>query len=137
MDEPGRQQLGIYIPFEVLALGMAFTDVEIVNFHDLLQHCMLGLSREYLINPNFAFGSKQVMESKSVIKPQDNGGLFVAPSVLGSEMFLRAHGLKLMPSAILVSQTQLQPLPDITIPRGYRKPAQQAETPSDTGPDAL
>jgi hypothetical protein len=84
----GRQNLKTFIPLVAYATAMEFSGGE--NAELITSHVMFGLSREDLIEGMFMFGSPGTLRSSY---PQaDTNGILFAPSALGAELFLWAHG---------------------------------------------
>jgi hypothetical protein len=84
----GRAKLETLIPFENYAALMEFGKAE--NFQNILAHVMFGLTREALIDTTFLYG--HVHEVKSRYSAATTDGIIFAPSPLGADLFLWAHG---------------------------------------------
>jgi hypothetical protein len=81
----GRQRLKTYIPFGPYADAMAFIDGERTQFGSIIEHIMWGLRNEGLVD-NFSYGNALAGYSDL------SHGIVFEPTVLGAELFLRAHG---------------------------------------------
>ena len=86
-QERRRKELATYIPFEIYAAAMDFTPKEVQQFQGILEHIFWGLSKENLIG-GFEYGQNMPNFSKV------GKGIVFLPSVLGAELFLRAHGVQ-------------------------------------------
>lgn len=105
-----RPHLQISIPLPALLHAMDMTPEESVNLVSLFEHIFFGMSRENLIE-NFQYGALD----KEVFPWAVDSGVLFQPTVLGAELFLRAHGhANLGAGALLLSSTATQF--DATIP---------------------
>jgi len=128
----GRLRLTTFIPVTAYIVAMEFGKSE--NVPAIMSHVMFGLSREALIEDQFMFGGGELSKKYSVVS---GPGIVFAPSALGVELFLWAHGQGdlqtndiLNPSVHLASDVQIATGPGIrstVFPdRGFPKP--EAET---------
>jgi len=85
-----RNELEIYIPFEVYVQGMDFNPEEINKIEPILEHVIFGLQKESLIEDDFKFGALELM--KSYFSNLQKPGIILQPSALGVELFLWAYG---------------------------------------------
>lgn len=85
-----RGKLRIFIPFDVYLPAMDMVDEEMANFTSILIHTVIGLSREELISDQYRFGKADHIKHEVVDAQQ--GGIVVAPSAFGFELFMWAHG---------------------------------------------
>jgi hypothetical protein len=114
-----------------MSTAMALSQDEASDLFNIITHCLFGLAREDLIDQNFAFGPKEHLVANGVTDPDEGGGLFVGPSVLGAEMFIRAHGATgVNPYALLFAEPKLTPLSEVVIPPGSRTPKPLSSTPA-------
>jgi hypothetical protein len=86
--QTGRNRCRLFVPFVSYVLALEFAAGEDASL--IVSHVMFGLARENLIDNNFEFGS--VDHIKKSFKDAADGGLIFAPSALGIELFLWAHG---------------------------------------------
>jgi hypothetical protein len=84
----GRNKLLTFVPFTSYVAALDFSAKE--NLAGILSHVMFGLSREDLIGDGFQYGSPD--ELRNHFPSADQGGILFAPSALGAELFLWAHG---------------------------------------------
>ena len=75
-----------YIPYATFLVAMEFRKEEASQFFSLLAHIISGLYKERLIH-TYRYG-----ESDHLLVPDVQPGIVVQPSVLGTELFLWAHG---------------------------------------------
>ena len=110
---------------------MDFSKNEIDDLSGIIEHVMFGLSRENLID-RFEYGHKYLYEnlSKEPLK-----GIMFHPSPLGSELFLRAHGVSFSSSNDILNPAlalRMREAGDLTISRidvfGSDKAIKQAGT---------
>lgn len=83
----GRQRLTTFIPVTAYIVAMEFGKSE--NVPAIISHVMFGLSREALIEGQFMFGGAELSKKYPVAS---GPGIVFAPSALGVELFLWAHG---------------------------------------------
>lgn len=122
-EATGRSDLKVYMPFEVFTVSMDFSEQELSEATNFINHCMFGLARDSLIDDSFSYGSPEHMKAAGVEDPGRVGGILVGPSVLGAEMFLRAHGMSQSEASNLTSTSlSLQSSPDVIIAKGSRNP---------------
>jgi hypothetical protein len=113
----GRTRCRLFIPFDSYYAAMDFTATE--DFGTILPHCMFGLSKEGLIEADFQFGSSESL--RPYYQAAEESGILFAPSFLGVELFLWAHGHgNLHASAILDPDLDLSLGVPITITAGIR-----------------
>jgi hypothetical protein len=111
-----RQQLRIYIPMDSFVQAMEFSDKEDPN--NLLAIAMFSLSSEALIDDEWVSGDIHKQPNSGLDKP----GIVFGPSVLGTELFLWAFGLRQVGyDNFLHSNVQLPDDLGITLPIGTRK----------------
>jgi hypothetical protein len=84
----GRDRLKTFIPLSAYAPAMEFTEKE--KLETIVSHVMFGLAREPLIDSTFQFGPAEHIKQHYPLA--DSAGLLFAPSALGAELFLWAHG---------------------------------------------
>jgi hypothetical protein len=131
----GRLRLSTFIPFTAYVPAMEFDGRE--NVPAILSHVMFGLSREALIAEQFMYGTKEVLHYALANGP----GIVFAPSALGVELFLWAHGRNdlltediLNPAVELTSSVDIKTGPGIRstvfADRGFPKPVEAAKEPA-------
>jgi hypothetical protein len=85
--ERRRRELSVFLPMNVYGSAMAFTAEELEQIQSIIDHTLWGLYKEDLIS-DFEYGDNLT----SI--PNLRRGIVFAPTVLGAEMFLRAHGIQ-------------------------------------------
>ncbi|HEV7644949.1 MAG TPA: hypothetical protein VGO50_13475 [Pyrinomonadaceae bacterium] len=114
-----RSTLGLYIPFESFKQSLDLVDGE--DFHQLLPHIMFGLGREELFE-RFRYGTNE--ETKRL----GGEGIIFHPSVLGTELFLWAHGKgDLSVNKFLDAETEIPNDTGIEIPNDVKSIAAEEE----------
>lgn len=83
------RQLRVFIPFNVYTTAMQCS--EDTSPFSLLGHCLFGLGRADLIS-NFLSGMTEDIQKE--LKGVSEGGIVVAPTLLGAELFLWSHGVR-------------------------------------------
>ncbi|WP_319582410.1 hypothetical protein [uncultured Pseudodesulfovibrio sp.] len=86
-----RDRMRIFIPYETYFLAMQFSERELEQCESILRHTFFGLANDSLIDPQFAYGSAENIQSH--YKKATKGGIVCTPSPLGAELFLCAFGL--------------------------------------------
>jgi hypothetical protein len=86
----GRHRLRTLIPLSAYVAAMEFGERE--NVESILSHVMFGLSREYLVEQDFLYGSVEHLRSQSNYAAAEGPSILLSPSVLGVELYLWAHG---------------------------------------------
>lgn len=115
--ERERQELQVYIPFDVYVGAMSFALGE-EDFEVITVHVMNGLSKEELIGDVWIFGSTDLV-SKHLGRKVRKGGIVFYPSAIGIELFLWAHGVADRGiRSFLDSATQFEALGRIEVPDG-------------------
>lgn len=111
MYTTGRRELRIFVPFQAYISAMDFTPDE--NWEQILSHTMFGIGKLGLVDEFWQYGNADHIRNTW---PQATaGGIIVAPSPLGAELFLWAHGLGSTPvNQFLRSEVVLES--DVTIP---------------------
>ncbi len=100
----GRSDCRLFVPFNAYAAALDFSEAEDPGV--ITSHVMFGLSREALIDGAFQFGDTEHL--KGSYPEADDPGLLFAPSALGVELYLWAHGRGDLPvRAILDSSVAL------------------------------
>lgn len=119
----GRHHLRIFVPITAYFAAMEFGKGE--NVSAIVGHVLFGLSREALIEEAFRFGSAEHLRAEYIAA--DSPGILFAPSALGVELYLWAHGggdlpltAILDPTVPLRSATQIRSIPG---PRSVHFPA--------------
>jgi hypothetical protein len=84
----GRGQLETFIPLKDFGSLMELGTNE--NVQNVLAHVMFGLAREALIDNDFVYGT--LAEMKQHYQRATTEGIAFAPSPLGTDLFLWAHG---------------------------------------------
>lgn len=97
----GRLQCQSFIPFSSYLTAMEFTAAE--NADIILSHVMFGLTREDLIESPFQFGKQEHV--RQFYAAAKSGGILFAPSALGVELFLWAHGRGDLPMSAILDPT--------------------------------
>jgi hypothetical protein len=88
------------------------------TFDITIPHCLFALANKDLIQPNYAFGSQKFLLSQypEYTHLITEEGIIVAPSVLGAELFLAAHGVKnRSTNAIFDDSCLIDPFSDLPI----------------------
>jgi len=100
MDD--RPKLSVLLPISSYCSSMDFSHEELNQLSLLLNHSFFGLRKEGLIE-SFVYGEQAHLKKRlgADSNPPEEGGVWVAPSALGAELFLWAHGQgHLAPSAL-------------------------------------
>ena len=84
----GRSRLAVCIPLQSYFNLMLLSENEAKDITSILEHITFGLEKESLIQ-NFEYFGPYDIEASQLTFP----GLEFTPSVLGCELFLRAHGM--------------------------------------------
>jgi hypothetical protein len=84
----GCRQLQVFMPFHSYYTAMDFSDGE--DPESISAHVLFGLTRERLIDDAFLVGSAE--DLRKLYRAADEPGVVFAPSTLGVELFLWAHG---------------------------------------------
>jgi hypothetical protein len=109
-----RKGLATFIPFPVYVATMDFTNEKRGQAAGIIEHTFWGLHKENLIG-DFEYGNKLTSFAHL-----DNGIVF-EPSVLGAELFLRAHGIQAASAGdILSPDLKLSVECQIAIPTGSK-----------------
>jgi hypothetical protein len=109
----GQKQLQVFIPFSTYVAAMEFSDQEDPNI--IMVHTLHGLLREDLVGGFTSAGTVESLQQSFAAVP--TSGLIIAPSGLGTELFLWAHGLGRLPlSAYLSPDIQFDS--EIVLPTG-------------------
>lgn len=104
----------VYIPLSVYLHAMEFAPNEDMN--TILTHSVQGLVRSGLIEINYSSGSREYLAK--TFSDATEGGIIMAPSIHGSEVFLWGQGVKgASGHEIVDSALKLSP-PEIAIPNG-------------------
>ena len=112
-----RRQMRTYFPTSVLETAMDFSGAECGPL--LIEHCMFGLEREWLIQNDFLVGS--TAEIQQFVPAANEGGILVSPSGFGTELFLWVNGFgKSHPSSVFHSRVPFADNPSIVVPAGAR-----------------
>lgn len=86
----GRDKMKILIPFLTYYQALDFSEEEMQKSPFLLEHAIVGLYTEKLID-NYAYGSADNLRDSFDGEIED--GIVVKPSMLGVELFMWAYGL--------------------------------------------
>lgn len=87
------EKLVTFIPIDVYIKAMDFNDFEDIG--GIISHCIHLISLNNLISNNFYFGTKEFLLEQYPNNLNIKGeGFIVAPSPIGSELFLSIHGLR-------------------------------------------
>jgi hypothetical protein len=98
-----RPKLEIFLPFGVYASAMEFSADELVQAVAMLEHVFFGLDRESLVD-SFMYGAQDALEERYAGVSSE--GILCVPTVLGAELFLRAHGHASMSASDLLDPTK-------------------------------
>lgn len=111
-----RITLKTFIPESSLLIAMDFSESEPGQM--IMEHALVGLSREELFNPlNWAYGGPPMLQQRGYNGPER--GLIVEPTPNGVELFLNAMGGGHLPiNGFLWQGTSIPPIEGITIPSG-------------------
>ncbi len=110
-----RPQMRTYLPDSVFRTAMDFSGKEIAPI--LVEHCLFGLEREWLIQNDFLVGTAP--EMKQHVPKATEGGILVTPSAFGTELFLwvNGHG-KLHPLYVFDSKIAFESNPEVIVQNG-------------------
>lgn len=110
-----RPQMRTYFPNSIFAHAMAFSRNEIPQI--LVEHCMFGLEREWLVQNDFQIGT--IARMKQDVPTATEGGILITPSAFGTELFLwvNGHGL-LHPAFVFDEKTAFAENPEVVIADG-------------------
>ena len=103
--QQGREKLRTFVPMRSYIVALEFGKGEDIN--TILSHVMFGLSREALIEGAFQFGP-------NLIPSAVEHGILFAPSALGIELFMWAHGMGILQLNGIITPNAL-PRIDVTI----------------------
>lgn len=92
MSTERAQHGAIFLPMNVWASGMEFTEAEAPVVGDVLSDSILALVREELIDDAFGFGGEEAVSGLGFGGLQLGQGLAVQLSPLGVRLFVWAHG---------------------------------------------
>ena len=81
-------QSELFFPLSQFIESFALEEGEDINV--ILEHALPGLATRNLINANWSYGNKDFMKTK--YKFLDSDGIIASPSLLGSQIYLAAHG---------------------------------------------
>jgi hypothetical protein len=90
LDMDGRPKMQIFVPFSGYFEAMDFSQAELKQAVQVLDHVFFGLASDSLIDNYWLYGPQEHM-TKLFPAAQD-GGILCGPSVLGAELFLWAFG---------------------------------------------
>lgn len=107
-------KMSLFVPMHVYTQAMDFGPKE--KGHSILSHCLFGLSRHGLIAQNFHSGNKTFINKHA--PKADSDGIIVAPTLLGSELFLWSLGVTGASGLELLRVTVSGGVEGITIPDG-------------------
>jgi len=85
-----RNKLRVFIPFDSYSISMDFTGKEMQEFENILNHSILGLLKESLIDNFYQFGGVDFISKE--FPSADKPGIILQPSPIGIELFLWAYG---------------------------------------------
>lgn len=116
----GRQKMETYVPANIFVSGMEFNAEEGKQVDVLMNHIMIGLRKEHLIEDNWLCGPKGSMSQ--YFKDAKEGGAIFQPSALGVELFLWAHGRSdLLIQQFLDPTNEFEIDSKVIIKPGYRR----------------
>jgi hypothetical protein len=97
-------KLATFIPEATLLVAMDFSEKEAEVSNIIMGHALVGLSREVLISPQWAFGDAETLRhvGRQVSYQGSECGLVVSPAAHGVELFLHAMGVGHLPFNILL-----------------------------------
>ncbi|CRX39196.1 hypothetical protein [Estrella lausannensis] len=78
----------LFVPISQFIDSFALEPGEDIN--TILEHALPGLGTRDLINQAYAYGGKEFLAKR--FKTAGDGGIIAAPSLLGAQLFLAAHG---------------------------------------------
>jgi hypothetical protein len=83
----------IFMPFTplLIALGASKDSVEF-DWNSVLQHSLVGLNREELVDDNYVLGQQDFLQKRRGLD-FSSGGLIFRPTLFGIELFCSAHGV--------------------------------------------
>lgn len=112
------QKLAIFVPIEVYMNAMEFSSSE--NFNIILPHSLNALSLNNLIAPNYWFGDQDfLLKQFPANQAVKGGGLIIAPSPIGAELYLAVQGKReCTVNEIFSSECSLVASPNIPISLG-------------------
>jgi hypothetical protein len=82
-----RATIRLFIPQDVFASLIPF---KVAADNSLVDHAVLGLGREGLIAPDYAYGTQQ--QVRAVWANAPSAGIVIGPTQYGAELYLWAHG---------------------------------------------
>lgn len=85
----GRDKMKILIPYLTYYQALDFSEEEMQNSPYLLEHSIVGLYTEKLID-NYVYGSSNDLKDNFDVEVED--GIVIKPSMLGVELFMWAYG---------------------------------------------
>lgn len=92
LDGIGNRALRIFAPLGDLDDAMGFTEPELSGREALYDHIFQGLMRERLIGQEYQYGDPEDLSPRPH-PPVATAGVVVEPDLLGTELFLAAHGV--------------------------------------------
>jgi hypothetical protein len=87
-----RHKMQIFISFEAAADGLGIRERK--DWHDVVDHSLLGLETKNLIVEDYTVSGKADFITENTKGQIKEAGIIVAPSLLGAELFLRSIGVK-------------------------------------------
>ena len=90
LNMEGRPKMQIFIPFDSYVDAMDFSQTELAQFPQLLNHVFFGLHSDSLIEDTWQYGPRESMTQ--FFASATDGGIVCGPSALGAELFLWAFG---------------------------------------------
>jgi hypothetical protein len=85
-----REKMEIFIPYSTYYSALNFSKEEMPNSMFLMEHAVVGLFKEKLIE-DYKYGPSEHLKER--FPEADEAGILFEPSMLGVELFMWAYGL--------------------------------------------
>ena len=85
-----RSKLKVFIPIDTYINAMDFVELELNEISNIINHSIIGLVKEGLIDGHFQFGNQEHIQK--IFAEANSAGMILQPSPLGIELFLWAYG---------------------------------------------
>lgn len=96
LDQEREDHGRIYLSWDAWLVGMDLDDHDFDRWIGILEHCVLGLIREGLVERTYSCGEQDHLERVETRLFPD-GGIVFTLSMLGVELFTAAHGVDQLP----------------------------------------
>jgi hypothetical protein len=125
MEQQGREQLRSFIPYSGIDGPGLMQSMSIPEWQRL-SLITTGLDRERLFEQAFSYGQNVKFDQDGL---QFNGGLEVAPSFNGMNLFMWGHGLGAAGITQYLDEEPMEPLEGVNVPKAYlRQPLGEAQS---------